>query len=265
MTETLQDFLSAGVFAFMLTFVRFGTAIMIMPGLGDAFLPANIRLMIALAISFAVFPILMVHMPAQVPQTTPLFGLVFMEFAVGLLIGTMGRILMTAMDTAGMVISFSSGLSNAQLFNPSLAAQGSLIGAFLTVTAMVVVFSLNLHHLLLMGLMESYSLFPVGAIPDAGSMAEIITRTVAASFNIGVKIAAPFIMITILLYVGMGVLTRLMPQIQVFMLALPLQILLSIITLFLIMGAAFAYWASEFEQIMVFFLSAAQSGPPSPQ
>ncbi len=262
MQAALQDFLATGVFAFMLTFVRFGTAMMIMPGLGDAFLPMNVRLMLALAISFVVFPVLMVHMPDYVPQTFPLLILLFMEFIIGLLIGTMARILMTAMDTAGMVISLSSGLANAQLFNPTLAAQGSLVGAFLSVTAMVLVFSLNLHHLLLMGLFESYMLFPVGVIPDVGSMADIIARTVSASFMIGVKISAPFMAITLLLYVGMGVLTRLMPQIQVFMLALPLQILLSIVTMTLILGAAFVYWAAQFEEIMVFFLSSAPASEP---
>lgn len=250
----LQEFLVTGVMAFMLTFVRIGTAVMIMPGLGDSFIAANVRLMVGLAMSFALFPLAMPYMPSPMPGTFGLFSLIVMEFVIGLFFGTVARVFMTAMDTAGMVISTSSGLANAQVFNPSLASQGSLAGAFLSVTGVLVLFATNLHHLLIGGLVESYKLFPIGAIPDTGDMANFMAHTVSAAFAIGVKIGAPFIILTLLIYVGMGVLSRLMPQIQVFLLALPLQILLSLVMLMLSLSAIFAFWAHEFAQGMTFFL-----------
>ncbi len=257
MNSLLETFLASGILAFILTFVRMGTAVMIMPGLGDSFVPERLRLLIALALSFVLFPMTMKYMPAQVPGTFMLLMLIIMEFVIGLFFGTIARVFMTALDTAGMVISTSSGLGNAQVFNPSLAMQGSLVGAFLSVTGVLILFATDLHHLLIMGLLESYTLFPVGAIPDSGSMAELLARTISASFSIGVKIGAPFIVLTMLIYVGMGVLSRLMPQIQVFLLAIPLQILLSVITLILTMSAIFIYWAGQFEEGMIFFLKAA--------
>lgn len=253
----IEEFLVTGVFAFILTFVRLGTAIMIMPGVGDSFVSARIRLLIALSLSFVLFPIVMPFMP-QVPGTAQLLSLIIMEFVVGLFYGTVARIFMTAMDTAGMVISLQSGLANAQLFNPSLASQGSLIGAFLSVTGVVLLFATNLHHLLFMGLVESYDFFPVGAIPDTGSMAELMARAVSSAFSVGVKIGGPFIVIILLLYVGMGVLARVMPQIQVFLLALPLQILLSLLTLMLMMSAGFMFWLRSFQDGMTFFLTTVQ-------
>ena len=253
----LDTFLASGILAFILTFVRMGTAVMIMPGLGDSFVPERLRLMIALGLSFVLCPLTFKYMPAQVPGTFTLLMLIMMEFIIGLFFGTVARIFMTALDTAGMVISISSGLGNAQVFNPSLATQGSLVGAFLSITGVLFLFATDLHHLLIAGLVESYELFPVGAVPDSGSMAEFLARTVSASFAIGVKIGAPFIVLTMLIYVGMGVLSRLMPQIQVFLLALPLQILLSILTLMLVMSAIFIYWTTQFEEGMVFFLKAA--------
>jgi len=72
---------------------------------------------------------------------------------------------------------------------------------------------------------------------------------------IGVEISAPFIVVSLLVYIGMGVLTRLMPQIQVFLLALPLQIILSLITLSLMLSAGMMFWVARFEEGMVFFLS----------
>jgi flagellar biosynthetic protein FliR len=252
--STIEDFLVTGAFAFILTFVRMGTAIMIMPGIGDSFVSQRIRLHIALAVSFVLFPLIMPKLPDPIPGTFALFALIVMEFITGLFFGTIARILMTALDTAGMVVSFSSSLSNAQLFNPSLAAQGSLIGAFFSVTGVVLLFATDLHHLLISGLIESYELFPVGDLPDTGSMAELVARAVSGSFAIGIKIGAPFLVITLLLYVGMGVLSRLMPQVQVFLLALPVQILLSLVTLALVLSAGMIYWLTQFENSMVFFL-----------
>ncbi|MGQ0527107.1 MAG: flagellar biosynthetic protein FliR, partial [Alphaproteobacteria bacterium] len=253
----LDEFLTIGVLAFLLTFVRIGTAVMIMPGLGDSFVPERLRLMIALGLTLALFPLTMPYMPSPVPATFGLLSLIFMEFVVGLFFGTIARIFMTALDTAGMVISTASGLGNAQVFNPSMAVQGSLVGAFLSVTGVLVLFSLNLHHMMIAGLVESYKLFPIGEVPEAGSMAEFMARTVSASFAIGVKIGAPFIILTLLIYVGMGVLSRLMPQVQVFLLALPVQILLSVLLMMLALFAMFSYWAHEFESGMSYFLGSA--------
>ncbi|MFP4314354.1 MAG: flagellar biosynthetic protein FliR [Alphaproteobacteria bacterium] len=249
------EFLVANIFAFILVFVRFGTAFMIMPGIGDSFVSERVRLLMALAITFSLFPLLQPLMPSPIPGTFALLMLVIVEFIIGVFFGTIARIFMTALDTAGMVISIHSGLGNAQVFNPSLATQGSLIGAFMMITGVVLLFATNLHHLLIMGIFESYELFPVGGIPDSGSMANMMTMAVNASFTVGVKMAAPFIVITLLIYTGMGVLTRLMPQVQVFMIALPLQILIALITLSLVLFASFAYWLSQFEQGMFYFLS----------
>lgn len=255
MQGMLETFLSTGVFAFLLTFARVGTALMIMPGLGDSFVSERIRLHMSLGISFVLFPITMTYMPDPIPPLFALVSLIVMEMIIGLLIGTTARIFMTALDTAGMVVSSQSGLANAQVFNPSLASQGSIMGAFLSVTGVVVLFATNMHHMLIWGVVESYQKFPVGELLDAGSMAELISRAVSASFEIGIKVASPFIVLTLLIYVGMGVLSRLMPQIQVFMVALPLQILLSIVLLSVVLPALLMGWLSDFEAAMFFFFS----------
>ncbi len=257
MQDTLETFLATGVLAFILTFVRIGATVMIMPGLGDSFVSERIRLHMALGLSFVLFPLVLPSIPSPLPQTFMLFVLILSEFIVGLLIGTVARVFMTAMDTAGMIISMQSGLSNAQVFNPSLATQGSLMGALLSVTGVLILFETNLHHLMITGMVESYSMFPVGQIPDTGSMAELMVRAVAASFAVAVKIATPFIVLTMLIYVAMGVLSRLMPQVQVFLLALPVQILLSLILLMIMGSALFMTWVAFYENSLIVFFEAA--------
>jgi len=250
----LEQFLTTGVFAFMIIFVRFGTAMMIMPGIGDSFVPGNIRLYIALGLSLVMAPVLQPHVPNPIPPFGTLLALLVVEFITGLFIGTIARILMMAMDTAGMLISLASGISNAQVFNPSLAVQGSVFGAFLSVTGVTLLFVTNLHHLLIHGLVESYEMFPIGGVPDTSSMAELMARAVSASFMTGFQIALPFIIISIVLYAGMGVLSRLMPQLQIFMIAIPLQILLSLVTLAIVLSGIMLFFISNFENGMVYFL-----------
>lgn len=254
---SIEEFLVSGVFAFMLIFTRLGTAFMIMPGLGDSFIPTNIRLMMSLGISFVLTPVVQGFIPNPIPAFPVMLSLLFMEFVIGLFIGTIARIFMIALDVAGMLISTTSGLANAQVFNPSLSSQGSIVGALLSMTGVVLLFATNLHHMLIYGLVESYHMFPVGSVPDSGSMAQMITQAFSASFLIGFQISTPFIVVAMMLYIGMGVLSRLMPQVQVFILALPVQIMLAMLTLALILSAAMIFWMTKFEEGMIFFLTSA--------
>lgn len=253
--SALETFLSTGIFAFLIAFTRVGTAMMIMPGIGDSFVPGNIRLYFALGLSLVLTPVLQPFMPVPLPSLPVIFTLIGVEFLIGLFIGSIARILMSALDTAGMIISLMAGFANAQVFNPAMSTQGSIVGAFMSITGVVLLFSLNLHHLLIYGLVESYHLFPLGGVPDTGSMADLMTRAVSSAFYIGFQIAIPFIIIGLLIYIGMGVLARVMPQIQVFLIALPLQIMLSLLTLLLVVSAGFLFWAAQFESGMVYFLS----------
>ena len=237
----------------MITFVRIGAAATIMPGIGDSFVPQNIRLYIALGISLTLMPLVAPYLPNPLPNTAGLLVLIACEFVIGIFIGTIARILMTALDTAGMVISMQSGLGNAQVFNPTMSTQGSLIGAMMSVTGVVMIFVTNMHHLLIYGLIGSYEVFPVGKIPDSGGMAEMISKAIGGSFLVGIQISAPFIVLSMMLYIGMGVLSRLMPQVQVFMLSLPLQITLSLVTLSLMFSAGMLFWLTKFEEGLMFF------------
>ena len=241
----------------MLVFVRIGTALTIMPGIGDSFVPQNIRLFMALGLALVLSPVIQPFVPDPIPALPVLFSLILMEFVIGLFIGTIARVLMAALDVAGMIISTTSGLANAQVFNPSLASQGSITGAFLSMVGVVLLFVTNLHHLLIYGLVESYHMFPVGDVPDSGSMAEMMSRAVSASFMIGFQLAIQLVIVAMLLYIGMGVLSRRMPQGQVFILTLPMQIMLSMITLFFILSAGMLFWLTKFEDGMTFFLTSA--------
>lgn len=256
----LEAFLNGSILAFLITFVRIGTAIMIMPGVGDSFTPANVRLFMALGLALMLAPMVADHMPRPVPQDGHLFVLIGKEFLIGLFFGMIARMFMSALDVAGTIMSLLSGLGNAQVFNPSAATQGSLIGAFLSVTGSAIVFASDMHHIFFYGVAESYELFPVGGLPDTGSMAQMIAKVFADAFSIGFQLAAPFFVVGLLIYIGMGVLSRLMPQIQVFLIALPLQIMLAHVTLIMVLSAVFMFWLNEFRDTIIAFYASSGTG-----
>lgn len=255
--DTVQSFLTTGVFAFILVFVRIGTAVMIMPGIGNAFVPANIRLYYALAFSFVIFPILQSKIPNPIPETITLFVMIMMEFVAGLFLGTIMRILLGAIDVAGMLIATQSSLANAQLFNPAFASQGTVIGSFMTMIATLLLLVTDMHHLMITGIIESYDLILINHLPSMGDIAHILIEEITLSFHVGVQMAAPFLIIITILNVGMAVMSKLMPQVQVFMLAVPIQVTLSLITLSMVMSTMMLFWLTKFDEGFQLFYSLA--------
>lgn len=234
---------------------------MIMPTVGDSFVSARIRLLFALALCAVVTPALAPHLPNIMDMGDSFVLLVVMEAVIGLFIGTVARILISTLDVAGMLISSQMGLANAQIFNPGMASQGSIVGAMLSVTGVVLLFATNLHHVLIYAVFDSYISFPPGGLPATQSMAEMISLTVAKSFMVGFQLAVPFIVVGMMTYIMMGVLARVMPQIQVFIVVLPLQIFLGMVTLLLVVSTLFLIWLQYFEEGMMFFLvSTSKSG-----
>ena len=101
---SLEEFLVTGVYAFMLIFTRLGTAMMIMPGIGDSFVPKNIRLMMSLGMAFVLTPVVQQYVPSPVAAVPVLFSLILMEFVIGLFIGTMAIILLYTIGTGAFFL-----------------------------------------------------------------------------------------------------------------------------------------------------------------
>lgn len=255
MDSLLQQFVVDQVILYMLVFCRVGTAMMIMPGVGDGYVTPNIRLLFSLAFAVVLAPVMAPFIPDVAGNFGTIFLLMLTEILIGFFIGTVARIFMAALDTAGMFISMNVGLGNAMVFNPQFSTQGSVSGAFLSTCGAVLLFSTDLHHMLIYGMIESYQTFPAGGdIPLVGGMAQVIAQAVSQSFAIGFYMAVPFLVVSLFLYIAMGVLGRLMPQIQVFILALPLQIGLGMLVFFLVFSSLMLFWLTQYDEaIQLFF------------
>ena len=251
MQNFLQDLIVGNVFAFLLIFMRFGLALMIMPGIGDSFVSPQVRLLFALSMSFVLTPVLALHLPAMPANTGVLLGMLVSEAFVGLFIGTVMRILVSALDTAGTIVSIQAGYSNASLFNPTTETQGAIISAVYSSLGVTLMLVTDMHHQMLASVVDSYNLFPAtGAFPDMGSISEVISKTVTVAFKIGVEIAVPFLVVGTLVQIGFGLLGRLMPQVQVFFLAMPVQIFLSLVMLALTLSSSVLFWMNNYETLL---------------
>lgn len=251
----LDQFLSAGLFSYMLVFARIGSAITLLPGFGEAYVPQRVRLGLALMLSLIVTPMVGDRMPAMPASMWALLLLVATEVVIGLLFGTVARLLLVGLQTAGMIVAFQTSLASAIINDPASAQQGSIIGNFFVAMGVLLIFITNMHHMLLAGLVDSYSLFSPGALPPAGDMAELVTRIVAISFDTAMQISAPYIVVGLVFYLGLGLLARLMPQVQVFFIAIPLQIILSFLVMMLTFSAAMMWFMDRFDATMGGFLA----------
>lgn len=233
----LEDFLPTQVYIILLVLSRVGGTVLLIPGIGETFVPVQYRLILAMGLSLVVAPLVGNAIPLA-PTASELVRLLFLEMVIGIYFGIVARIILLALDTAGQVIAMNTGLANAQIFNPALATQGSLPGFFLLNVATLLLLISDLHHLLIRAVIDSYTLFPPGAALPAADFADAISRIVANSFEIAIQIAAPFLVLGLLFYMVMGVMARLMPQLQIFFVALPVQVMMGLVIMSLVLGGA---------------------------
>jgi flagellar biosynthetic protein FliR len=125
--------------------------------------------------------------------------------------------------------------------------QGALFSVFLAILGVLVIFETGLHQMLLSAVIDSYRVFVPGHLPPLDDLSRVVARVVSDSFDLAVRMAAPFLVMALVFYLGLGLLGRLMPQIQVFFIALPLQIVLGFLVLMVSVAAMLAWFAGAFE------------------
>lgn len=228
MTEAdhaLLQMLPALVFQASLAFARLGAAVMLLPGIGEAEVPAPLRLGLGLAILALLFPVLAPGLPPMPESLAELARLMATEAVIGLWLGTLARILVIAFAMAGQAIATLIGLSSLFAYDASLGMGGTALGRAFALMAVVLVLSTGLYRLPLEALAESYTVMPAGAPFPAGAAALAVARVGADSLDLALRISAPFVVGAVLLNVALGLLARLAPQVQTFFVAVPGQIL----------------------------------------
>jgi flagellar biosynthetic protein FliR len=232
--NALSELTNNAIFQYAIIFSRLGSIMLFIPGFGESYVSARIRLGLAILLCLILFPIIspkLPNIPGDIFQAALILG---GEVTIGIFIGLLMRIIQSTLHLAGMKIAFMTGLSTATMFDANQSTQGSVIGGFLSVVGITLFFTTNLHHVAFKAIAESYDLIAVAKMPPFNEFAETMGHFVSESFMVAFKISAPVMLVGLMLYISAGLMGRLMPTMQVFFILMPIQIYVG----FLFMGLA---------------------------
>lgn len=236
------------IWAGALLFARIGAMLMLLPGFGETVVPPRVRLAFALALAVAVSPALAGRLPEPAATAWGISFQIGTETLIGVLLGGAARILMSATATAGQIIGQEIGIAFAQTADPTMSQSGQLVAVFMGVLGVTLIFATGLHEMFLRGVVGSYDVIAPGSPAPIGDAADLALSVTAGSFRTGFQIAMPLVAAGLIFRIGMGVLARLIPQIQVFFVALPLQMMGGFIVLALGLSTGMLIWLDSLQQ-----------------
>lgn len=230
-----------------LVFARVGALVMLIPGVGESSVPPRLRLGFAFVFALLLYPVVRASLP-PVPDTVGGIGAqVAVELLIGLGLGTLLRLFLQTLAVAGEVVSIQTTLSFAQTTNPMLMQPTATLVTFLTLLGLTLVFSTGLHQSFVAGVAHSFQLFPAGRAVPVGPFNAAMVATVGSSFALGVQLAAPVIVFSLVFNTAAGFVARAMPQFQVFFVAAPLQVLLGLSVFALGLSVTGLIWVDRFK------------------
>jgi flagellar biosynthesis protein FliR len=213
---------------YLLLFVRITSLVVVAPILGHQVVPVQFKVALGLFLALVFYPVAS-QSPLPDTRLLPLVVVALKEAAVGLTIGFVMSLLLAGAQFAGDIIGFSMGLSMASIFDPESNQNIAIVGQFLYLCLGLLFLLLNGHHFVLEALHLSYQVVPVGTFTMNAALGEGIVRLTGMVFVVAIKLAAPIIVALFLIDVGLAVLARVVPQMNIFMVSFPLKIAVGMI------------------------------------
>ena len=230
---------------FFLIFLRVSAIMMFIPIFDSRNIPVLFKAGLALSISIFLFPILKLNEIPFITSTIP-FGIgVIGEVLIGIIIGLSVKLIFAGIQLAGQLSGFQMGLAIANVMDPVTSAQVSVIAQLNNLIAMLIFLTVNAHHLFLRAIAESFLLVPPFDFQFSNSLIKQLITLSGNMFIIAIKVGAPVIVALLLTSVGFGLIARTVPQMNVFLVAIPLKIVVGL----LFLAFAIPYFLSFFRQI----------------
>lgn len=216
---------------FFVIFARITALIAVAPIFGHQSIPVQVKAGLGTLLSFILYPMISQQAPVIDLELIPFFILIIREVLVGALLGFGLGILFSGIQYAGELISFNIGLSVATMFSADENQQTPIIGEFMSLFAILIFLLLNGHHFVLEALRLTYGTVPIGTFAFSQPLAERFITFGSMMFIVAVKIAAPVMVAEFLTNVGLSIMARVMPQMNVFIVSFPLSIGVGLIVL----------------------------------
>ena len=230
---TLED-----LWLFFCLTLRVGAIVMTLPFLGSRSLPAHFKILGIFCLSFGLYP----AVPAQpfiMPQSPVHLGLLTLgEVLIGLLIGFVAQVLFTGIQLSGEIINQQMGLGLANIFDPENGQQNSIVTNFQYILAVLIFFSGDAHHWFIHAMAESLHAVPLLGFTLPQTVVALLVTLLGNACIMAIKIAAPVMATLFLATLAMGLVARLVPQMNIFMLSLPGNLGIGL----LVLGLALPYF-----------------------
>ncbi len=231
-----------------LIFCRVGGCLMTAPGFSSERVPLRMRLYLSIAFALSLAPLLMERLSASFHDLAPsrLLGAILTELTIGVALGLLARVYFLALETLTTSVAMTFGLGN--IFGAPVTEQEPMpaLATFITTCALTLVFLTDGHLEIIRALFASYEAAPLfeGAAP--GGLLDEIIRALTKSHVLALRICSPFLLFGLIVNVGLGMLSRLTPQIQVYFIASPLVIFLGVYAISILYADFFAAFAGHF-------------------
>ncbi len=216
---------------FLLIFVRISGIFTAAPIYGATNVPLIIKAGCSLIFALVLLPILSQQPVALSGSLYVYMLLVMKEYLVGLIIGFTASLVFSAIQMAGHLIDTQIGFSMVNVLDPLFGQQIPLIGNFKYMLALLVFLATNGHHMVILALFESFQAVPATQVLFHTSLAPLFVDLLINFFIIALKISLPVVVTLLLMDVGMGILARTMPQMNIFMVGMPAKILIGVFML----------------------------------
>lgn len=230
MTEFVDAYLAAG----FLLFCRIGAVLMVIPGFSSARVAVRIRLLAAVGLTIALFPLMADEVLGRVDPNNPggLFAAITSELLIGVTIGLIARIYLLALEFVMSAVAMSVGYGG--MLGPNIEGQEpqAALTTLVSFTALMILFAADFHHIALRAALASYDAFPAGTFPDPAVLLSDLADTLAATFAIALRLGSPFIGFAIIANMLVGALNKLAVQIPIYFVALPAMLLGALIILY---------------------------------
>ncbi|HWO77970.1 MAG TPA: flagellar biosynthetic protein FliR [Bacillus sp. (in: firmicutes)] len=235
--------------AFLLIFVRVTTFFLVVPLYSYRTIPSPHKVGFSLFLAWIMY--YTIDKPADV-ITEHFFLLLIKEVLFGLLLGLIAFIMLSAVQVAGGFIDFQMGFAIANVIDPQTGAQSPLMGQYFYIIALLFLLAVDGHHLLLDAIFYSYEFVPIDQLwlpLGSQDLALFVTKAFAAMFLIAFQMSLPVVACLFLIDVALGVTARTVPQLNVFVVGLPLKIAVSFIFIVITFGGLMIVVSSLFDHM----------------
>jgi len=220
----------------LLILLRVSVVMALVPVLGNNAVPAQAKIGLIALLTVILYPVVSPAVPAISPSPLVFVLLGVQEILIAGILAMLGQLIFSAVQFAGQVMSYQMGMAIANVFDPATSAQGAVVAQLVSVLAMLMWLAVGAHHTFILALADSFSVMPIGA-PWSITGWDLLNDAAAEMFVLAMRLVAPVLLLLFFVYVALGLVSRAVPQIQVFFVSFPLTVGLGLLTLALALPA----------------------------